>query len=806
MKTILTDEFLTQTPTIQMCSLCSQDLPHHPICDGEHSFCCPGCHAVFNILSAKNQLDNFQDHPVFQQAVRSGIISNPALLEQIRRSQPEMHSQDMQRLYFEISDMWCPACSEVIRLILLQEKGVKNCVVDYATDLASIEFSSRHTSKERIYQLIQALGYQVVSLDSTKKAVSFSLYLRFALAAFCSLNVMMFAYPLYATYFDFDDQGYGHLFAWLSLFTSIPVVSYCAWPILRHFLTGCRVGLYGMETLVVIGVATAFGLSLYNLFHENTQVYFDSMTVIITFMLLGKIIEARAKFSARDSITRLARAIPRRGRKRFSDGSQQFVPVKEIQPGDVVVAVSGEKIVLDGVIVEGEGNCDESLMTGEALPVKKEIGGVVTGGTIVQNGVIAFRVTSTVAQSTLQRILDMVQQEIGRKTSYIRSADRIAQWFIPIVLLIAFGTALACWVFGIADSGKTILETAVVRAVSVLLISCPCAIGIAAPLAESYVLNALANLGAIVRNRGCLAVLGNETAFIFDKTGTVTEGRFAVLNGLETIPSPLISALKGLASHSSHPIACAIARAIENSAADVQSITEFAGMGLRGMFEGQYIFLGSKDFLQKQGIMVTREEETNVPEVTSVSYVAYGRQCIAAIILGDRIREGVKEVIAALAPAEAILVSGDAFAAVSNVAQRCGFTKWESQCSPLQKREFVEGLRRKGHIVTMVGDGINDAPALTAANVGISVVSATDISIQVSDILLTTDRLEVLPKMRVLAQQGRKIVRQNLFWAFFYNGVGLGLAAFGMLSPIFAACAMVASSLMVTFNAKRVRF
>lgn len=782
------------TKISEPCVLCSQTPAFHPIRDAEKVFCCPGCHAVFTILSAKNQLDNFQENPLFKQALRSGLISNPALLEQIRSNQPEMPFQDIQKIYFEVSEMWCPACSEVIQLILLQEKGVKSCMIDYATDLASVEFSPRYISKDQIYRLIHSLGYRVLTLDSARKAVSFSLYLRFIIAAFCSLNVMMFAYPLYATYFDYDE-GYGMFFAWLSFFISLPVVTYSAWPIVRHFWTSCRIGIYGMEALVILGVSTAFGLSFYNLFLGSTQVYFDSMTVIITFMLLGKIIEARAKFSAKDSLLRLARAIPRRGRKRFSDGSQQFVSIKVIHPGDLIVAGSGEKIVLDGVVVEGEGNCDESLITGESLPVQKKVGSRVIGGAIVQNGMLVIKVEATAEQSTLQRILDMVQQEIGRKTAYTRSADSIMQWFIPSVLLIAFGSGLISFLLGATG------EAALIQAISVLLISCPCAIGIAAPIAESYVMNALAQLGAIVRNRGCLALLGNETAFIFDKTGTITEGKFNVVMGLDEIEVHLLSGLKALASHSAHPVACAIARSIDVASGRVTAVEEFAGKGMRGVFEGKILLMGSLVFLKQHGIVVPKE---TTPSILSSVYIGYDNRFVAVLMLGDRIRAGAKEAVAKLSSIETFLVSGDAESTVAIVAQECGFGSWKAGCNPLEKRVFVESLRKQGHIVCMLGDGINDAPALTAAHVGISVVTATDISIQVSDILLTTDQLGVIPQIRLLAKKGRRIIKQNLFWAFFYNVIGIGLAAFGLLSPLFAACAMVLSSLMVIFNAKRI--
>lgn len=771
--------------------------------DGNHAFCCTGCHAVFNILSSSNQLSDYRTTPVFQQALRCGLISNPALLEQIRNNTTDVPELELTKLYFEISGMWCPACAEVIRLILLREKGVRNCVVDYTTDLGSVEFSPRHISKERIYALVQGFGYQARDIDAAQPAVSKELYLRFAIAAFCALNIMMFSYPLYATYFHYEPEGYGQLFAWLSLFTALPVLGYSAWPILRRFLTGLQVGLFGMETLVVIGVTTAFGLSIYDLALGGTRVYFDSMTVIIAFVLLGKIIEAKAKFSAKVSLKRLARAMPRRGRKRFADGSMAFMPLKEIIPGDIVVAFAGEKIVLDGIVIEGSGFCDESIMTGEALPVRKEIHSKVIGGAILQNGMLAFRATRTVEDSALHKIYDMVQQDIGHKSAYVRAADRVVQWFVPLVLAVAAFTALMCLVLGLSDEGKTATETALLRAVSVLLISCPCAIGIAAPLAESHVINGLAGLGAIVRNRGCLALFGRETVFVFDKTGTITEGCFAVQAGLELLSTLQLTILKGLASRSTHPIARAVTNAIAEQPVVLDQSEEVVGKGLRGRYEGETFYLGSRDFLLQHRIEVEDASKVQEDKILSTVYFASETQKPVCLVLGDRVREGVCEMLSALAPARTVLLSGDSSSAVASVARACGFMAWQAECNPLQKRDYIEKLRAQGHVVCMLGDGINDAPALTAANVGISVVSATDMSIQVSDLLLTTDRLQVIPKMRSLARKGHRIVQQNLFWAFFYNVIGIGMAVYGILSPIFAAFAMVASSLIVLFNAKR---
>ncbi len=789
---------------MSLCSLCGNDILSSPVREVQNQFCCSGCHAVFNILSTQHQLDNYREHPIFQQALKIGLISNPTLLEQIRKNRPEIHENEARQLHLEVLNMWCPACCELIKLLMLQEKGVLNCVVDYATDLASIEFVPRYISKEKILSLIQSFGYQPSLIGSGTSVARRSLNIRFIVAAFCALNVMMFSYPIYAAYFQYDQEHYALLFAWLSLWTTLPVVTYCAWPIFRRFFSGLRVGFLGMETLVVIGVTTSFCLSIYHLFLGSSLVYFDSLTVIICFVLLGKLIETKAKFSAKDALIRLVRAIPRRGRKQLPDGSLVFTPVKEIVIGDFVHVFQGEKIVLDGVVVSGTGSCDESLMTGESMPVPKAAGAMLLGGAIVQNGSFVFRVTSSAEESALHKIVNTIQQEIGHKSTYIRQGDLIVKWFVPFVVGLSVLCSVGGFLFGAFD-----LEAAVIRAVSILLISCPCAIGIAAPLAESHVINGLANLGAIVRNRGCLMHLGEETVFVFDKTGTVTEGHFQVLSGLETLDSEKRSILKAMTSRSNHLISVAIYESLDCPLASLEGTEEIAGQGIVGKYRGQNYYLGSAYFLQHHAdIDVSQQDGEEIHKdqvIRSQVYFAQKGNCICVISLGDQLRVGIADLIKGIAPVKTILLSGDAQEPVATVAAQCGFDEWYAQYTPLQKKGLIDALRLKGAVVCMVGDGINDALALTSAHVGISVVSATEISIQVSDLLLTTDRLQVLLKIRKLARKGHQIVKQNMFWAFFYNVVGIVLAVAGYLSPIFAAFAMVASSLMVLFNAKRVR-
>lgn len=795
---------MLQSTSSPACLLCQSPLSSSYCRDKEKLFCCAGCQAVYQILESRQVLEKPQDHPLFQQALRSGLIANPHLLEQINQKKEASPLEEKVKLPLEIHEMWCPSCAQVIRLTLLKEEGVKDCHVDYTTDLASIEYAPRLISKEKILKLIRQLGYApVLMADPRQKTNHRRLSLRFIVAAFFSMNVMMFAYPIYAGYFYEDTEGYPKLFAWLSFAGSLPVLLYSAWPIWRRFISAMRVGIWGMETLVALGVASATGLSLYELAQESLYVYFDSMTVIIVFVLLGKMIEGKAKFSAKDALIQLTRALPRRGRKRFSSGEEKFTPVKEFKVGDLLVIFSGEKIVLDGVVVEGEGSCDESLMTGESMPVHKTRGASVLAGTILQQGHLTVEVKADSEGTALFHIVEMVEKDMGHKSAYTRAVDPIIKWFVPAVVLMALAVLASCLFFNITDGEKSSFQTGIIRAVSVLLISCPCAIGIAAPLAESHLLNALAKLGVIVRNRGCLPFIGKETTFICDKTGTITEGKYSVLKGLETLSFQEKCILKEMVSKSSHPVAIAINKSLLCIGEALDKIEEIIGRGIKAEKLSAHYALGSAIFLAQQGIETVPPALENA--IQTVVYFGRDNQCAAVIHLGDSIRPEAEELVKELSDTRAVLLSGDAALTVEAVAKACQFDAWQGEFHPLQKRNYIDALKQKGEIVAMLGDGVNDAPALTAANVGIAVVSATDISVQVSDLLLTTDRLQVIPLLRKLARKGHAILKQNIFWSFFYNCIGLILAASGALTPLFAAFAMVASSLIVVLNTQRLR-
>lgn len=772
------------------CSLCEEPILKQGIFEKERFFCCHGCQAVHNILESQSQLHQKQDHPLLKQAVRYGLISNPDLIKKIR-AQEAKSCQHTLKWIGEIEGMWCPSCAELIRLALGGQKGVIRCYVDYVTDLASIQFDPQIISKEKIQIEIQALGYRCKDIQSHGgKKTEDQLKLRWGIAAFCALNVMMFTYPLYTTYFDFDAEGMKALLAWISLALTLPVLFYSGAPIFKRCAMQLKQGCLAMETLACLGIVSSLLLSFYEMLRATYHVYFDTITVLIAFLLLGKIIESKAKFSSKNALMRLHQALPRKAR-RMTGEEVGFVPLKEVQVGDRIVVYSGERIALDGIITSGEGSCNESVITGEAVPIFKQKGDFVLSGAVLETGSITFQVTAAEKSSTLFRILDLVEQEIGHKTPYTRAMDGVVKWFTPLILTIAFFVIL-----GSALAAIPFLD-ALARGIAVLLIACPCAIGIAAPLVEAQVIHRFAEKGALVRNRAILALLPKITHFVFDKTGTITEGRFQVLEGLTRLSLQEKQVLKGLASASTHPIAKAIDEALYGvSAASFTHIREIAGRGMEGLSGFGTYFLGSSRFCKEKGMDQSPEGRE------STVYFFSEKELISPLVLGDTVRSQAKEMLSSL-KARRILLSGDHTSAVSALAETLPFDQWHAEMSPLEKQQAIACLKEEGACVAMMGDGINDAPALAIADVGISLVSATDISIQVSDLLLTSEKLTLLPELIALAKKGSRLIGQNLFWAFFYNVVGIGLAIFGVLTPLFASFAMIFSSFIVIINSKR---
>lgn len=756
------------------CTLCEQPLGQN----AAEKFCCKGCEAVYQILSAQNQVEKRGEHPLFLQAVKYGVISNPEL-------KVKLGSTGKERYGLEIRGMWCPACATLISLLLSGLNGVTACKVDYMTDFAAIEFDPMLISKGEMRKQIEAFGYQCLEMDDPqRKRRESSLTLRLAVCFFCAMNVMMFTYPLYGTFFDFDSEQMAPLLAWVSLILTVPVITYGAMPIYRRFALSCRQGSPGMETLVVIGIISSLLLSLYEMLWGEYGVYFDTVTMLITLLLLGRVIEQTAKFSAKEAWFQLHRTLPVKARLETGE----IVALKNVQEGDSLIVLQGEKVPLDGIVMDGKGACDESSLTGESLPISKQRGDSLIAGSLLQSGRLLFRAVTTAEKSSIQQLLNSVQKELGCKDQGIAMGDRIATYFTPVVLMIVFSATPLLLYFGYSWTDT------LVRSLAVLLIACPCAIGIAAPLVESRLIHCFARQGAIVRNRNLFKKLSEATLFAFDKTGTLTEGTLQLVNGFQSLSEDVLRAIETLSAQSNHPMSKAMQSGISQEAGRFEAFHEHPGKGLEGLVGDERYFIGSRQFLMERGV-----ECPQLPSERSAAFVAQNGLWIATLEFIDSIRYGAESL-----PPNRVMLSGDRSEAVRSIAEQLGFRDYHAEMTPSDKKQWIQDRQNQGETVVFVGDGINDAPALSVADVGISLVSAADISFHVSDLYLLSGRLDQFQALKELTVRGQKLMRQNFFWAFFYNALGIPLAVTGLLSPLFATFAMAMSSLIVLLNSRRI--
>lgn len=759
------------------CSLCGQRVKR-----SSSSFCCHGCQAVYEILSANQELSKKENHPLYLQAVKYGIISNPEL------TLPTAHAIAGQWT-LQIEGMWCPACATLISLLMLKTKGVKACHVDYMTDMTAIDFDPMLTSKEELIKKIEKWGYKASeATNSSFKKREFSLTLRLVIASFCALNVMMFTYPLFSTFFDQAEEGVVPILSWISLGLTLPVVTYSAWPIYRRFYFGLREGFLGMEALVVLGIAASLSVSFYEMAIGSHRVYFDTVTMLIALLLFGKAVEQKAKFSSKEAQMKLHLLSPRKGRKRTEAGQFEIVSIKEIKSGDVIQILSGERVVLDGIVMGGDASVDESSMTGESTPIYKRVGDPVLSGSILLSGILEVKVTADCETSSLKKLIQQTQGALLHKTEISRLVDRIAQAITPAVLTV---TTAAFAYFLSTGYG---FQEAFLRATSALLIACPCAIGIAAPLAESSLIDVFSKKGAIVRNRSLFSKLAQATLFVFDKTGTVTEGKLELVNGLSALSDDQKTRLKSLSACSLHPVSQAISASIEGAAHPVQSLKEMPGFGVSGIIGGKSVSIGAARWMVARGV--------EVPALSSVhSVCCYEEEgyLVAQIELKDRLREGALNL-----PIKKLLLSGDREEPVKKMAELLGFSSYAACMTPLEKQERIRALKFQGEVIVFVGDGMNDAPSLAEAHVGVSVLQASDMAYQASDLYLLNGKLDLFQELVAVSIKGERVQRQNFFWAFFYNAIGIPLALAGILTPLFATFAMTASSLIVLLNSKRI--
>jgi Cu+-exporting ATPase len=707
---------------------------------------------------------------------------------------------------FAITGMTCANCSARVEKELKATEGVLEANVNLATEKATVQFDETLTA-ENLIQRVEAIGYGAILFDDAHKQkieqekaahlkkMKRDLILSAVLVA--PLMIAMIAMLLGS------HAGWVHFLhlPWVQLILVTPVQFGVGMRFYRGAYHALKTKAPNMDVLVAMGTSAAFALSVYNGFFNpyNSDLYFESSGMIITLILLGKYLEQKAKTKTSDAIKQLM-SLQAKTATIIVDSEEKEVPIETVQAGDLLRVRPGEQIPVDGKIVAGQTTIDESMLTGESLPVDKQIDDQVFGGTVNTTGSIQFNATQVGSMTVLSRIIRMVEDAQGEKAPIQQIADKISKVFVPTVLGIALLTLLATGLF----TGDW--QQAIVHSVSVLVIACPCALGLATPTAIMVGTGLGAKSGILIKGGGALEKIAHLTTIVLDKTGTITEGKPVVADFDSSDPQAL-AYLTSLEQYSEHPLAKAIYQygKEQTELLPVENFESLTGQGVTGTINGTSYFVGSKRGLKERNISFSKERVLALEEEgKTVMFLTDQERVLALISVTDQVKHSSKAAIDALHQLgiNVKMLTGDNPQTARFIGAQVGLQESDivAEVLPEDKAQVVKELQGKNESVGMVGDGINDAPALALADIGIAMGSGTDIAMETADItLMNSDLLSVEKSIRLSKLTLRKI-KQNLFWAFLYNVIGIPFAALGFLNPIIAGGAMAFSSVSVLLN------
>ncbi|MGP3792420.1 heavy metal translocating P-type ATPase [Pseudomonas sp. B392_1p] len=719
------------------------------------------------------------------------------------------YSVPSQHVELAIEGMTCSSCVGRVERALLKAPGVRRASVNLASERAHVELLGQ-PDPAALIQAVNKAGYWA-NLIGERQPATHTAEQRLRRERWTVIAALVLAAPLVIPMFGDLFGQHWMLPAWAQFLLATPVQFILGARFYKAAYKAVRAGTGNMDLLVALGTSAGYGLSLYQWWAtpagQMPHLYFEASAVVIALVLLGKYLESRAKRQTSAAIRALEALRPERA-LRLVEGREENVAIAALRLGDIVVVKPGERFPVDGEVIDGESQADEALISGESLPVAKQPGSPVTGGAINGEGRLIVRTTALGGESVLARIIRLVEDAQAAKAPIQKLVDRVSEVFVPAVLVIALFT-LGGWLLAGAA-----LETALINAVAVLVIACPCALGLATPAAIMAGTGVAARHGILIKDAEALEVAHAVTSVAFDKTGTLTSGkpRIVHLHAVDGDEASLLRLAGALQRGSEHPLA----RAVLDDCAErqlvvpeVQNSQALSGRGIAGALEGRQLALGNHRLLVESGLQpgdLAQRAADWEAEGRTLSWLietAPSARVIGLFAFGDTLKDGAAEAVAALHERgiRTHLISGDNRGSANAVAQRLGIDDVHAEVLPADKAAEVGRLKEDGGVVAMVGDGINDAPALAAADVGIAMGGGTDVAMHAAGITLMRGDPRLVPAALEISRRTYAKIRQNLFWAFIYNLIGIPLAALGFLSPVVAGAAMALSSVSVVSNA-----
>lgn len=723
---------------------------------------------------------------------------------------------------FPVLDMSCAACATRVEKTLNRQPGVYHAQVNYAAATATVEYNPQECTPETLKDAIQNAGYDlVIETNAPKEKIAEDAHSRkYRQLKQRTIFSLMLSMPVAIIGMCFMDWTYANYVMWI---LSTPVVFWLgrdfyrnAWKQLKHRTSN-------MDTLVAVSTGIAYTFSLFNLFWPefwlsrgiHPHVYFEAASVIISFILLGRLLEEKAKGNTSEAIKKLMGLQPATVTILTPEGQLKEIPVEQVQQGQRLVVKPGSRIAVDGTVYEGSSYVDESMLTGEPLPTEKIPGAKVYAGTINQKGSFSFIADKVGSETVLAHIIRMVQDAQGSKAPVQQLVDRIAAIFVPTILSIAVLSFLV-WIWLDNANGFT---HGLLAAVTVTIIACPCALGLATPTAIMVGIGKGAENGTLIKDAESLETARKVNAIVLDKTGTLTEGRPTVTNISDPLlQSPLGDVLFTLESASEHPLAQAIVQHQTRQLLPMEEFESLTGLGVQGKINGTYYYAGNRRLLETYHLTVspalTEEAARLSQEAKTVIWLADSQQALGLVAIADRIKPTSREAVRQLQKMgiSTYMLTGDNPETAQRIAAQCGITHFQAEVLPQQKAQFIKDLQKEGKIVAMVGDGINDSAALAQADLSIAMGKGSDIAMDVAKMTLISSDLNKITDAIRLSQATVRTIRENLFWAFIYNLIGIPVAA-GilypingfLLNPMIAGAAMAMSSVSVVSNSLRLK-